>query len=174
MLSDQVCGQTNLTKINHAKSQTDRRPLCNVTFSLFFILSDKKNIENTLKSSIFLYLSFNNYKLLTNRTTSINWQKYLSESRSGILHEASVHGWNKILSQKLIFSHFCNLYIQPLLTKFRYIRWKLLQIIIENKWIDNPNSNVATIMSATIIEVYSHDWYRRVAKVATRSALPRL
>ena len=85
LLSDQVCSQTN-----HAKSQTDRRLLCNVTFSLFFTQSDKNNIETTLKSSIFLYLPFINYKLLTNRTTSINNWQNISESRTGIVHEASV------------------------------------------------------------------------------------
>ena len=129
-------------QINHAKSQTDRRLLCNVTFSLFFTLSDKKFFENTLKSSIFLYLSFINYKLLTNRTTSINWQN-ISESQTGIVHEASVVETNfvsKIDFQLFLLPNFYT--FKPLLTKFRYIRWKLFQIIIENKWIDNPNSKV--------------------------------
>ena len=91
LLSDQVCSQTKILQTTQSRKLIvcSSRLLCNVTFSLFFTSSDKNNIENTLKSSIFLYLSFINYKLLTNRTTSINWQN-ISESRTGIVHEASV------------------------------------------------------------------------------------
>ena len=38
---------------------------------------------------IFVVVYFHNHKLLTNRTTSIKWQN-ISESRTGIVHEASV------------------------------------------------------------------------------------
>ena len=95
-----VCWQT---KINH-----ETRKLIVGYFVIFhfvfFTLSDKKLLKTHWNHQYFLYLSFINYELLTNRTTSTNWQN-ISESRTGI-----VLRWLKqILSQKLIFSHFCNL-----------------------------------------------------------------
>ena len=65
-----------------------------MSLSRYFSFCPIKKYWKHIEIIIISLFVINNYKLLTNWTTSINWQN-ISESRSGILHEASVHGWNK-------------------------------------------------------------------------------